>query len=675
MNTPPVSVPGRQVHLDFHTSPYINDLLSEFDAEEMADTFAEAHVNSVTVFAKCHHGMSYHSTNVGHSHPHLNGRDLLGEQIEALHRRSIRAPIYFTIGWEERLALLQPEWRQLKKDGTFANQEQASDHSTKQPGAWKFMCFNHPEYLEYIEAHLEEIISYNPVDGLFLDIVYFHPEAGFSDHNRVLRRKHGLLEATPAHFHRFQQLVRLAFIERITGLIHDRHPKATVFYNTDHKFSSEATYDIRSMNQFQTHWEIESLPSGFWGYLHFPRFARHTETFNRPWIGMTGRFQRMWGDFGGIKPKAALEFECYRSQAYGGGNSIGDQLPPRGRLEPTVYDMIGSVYAQVEAAEPFYQGSRLVSEVGVFLASHPEILEQDATMAEEGAVMMLEEAHYNPLVLDDNTDLDSFAVLILPDSTVVTEKLSRKLRAFYAQGGQLIISYRAGCDTDGRWCLDFLPLAFHGEEEMSPTYWRMVPAFWKDADPCDRVFYESGMLVDGGHGTEVLVERVLPYFKRSDVRFMSHFQAPPVKEADTFPAVVGGAGFVYFADPVCAGYRRHGSCYHRDVFEHVMLHLIGSPFAGEGLPRTVRSLPRRRGQDLIITLLHYIPTRKSVETDIVEEPLSFAGEILRIRALPDGIIARQFRGQELQKSGPNSFILPPVKGRLLIELPGYFDRR
>jgi proteasome lid subunit RPN8/RPN11 len=56
--TPPL--PYRQVHLDFHTSPYISDLLSEFDAAAFAKTMSEAHVNSVTVFAKCHHGMSYY---------------------------------------------------------------------------------------------------------------------------------------------------------------------------------------------------------------------------------------------------------------------------------------------------------------------------------------------------------------------------------------------------------------------------------------------------------------------------------------------------------------------------------------------------------------------------------------------------------------------------------------
>jgi hypothetical protein len=103
------ALPTRQVHLDFHTPPSIPDLLVDFDAAAFADTMHAARVNSVTVFAKCHHGMSYNPTAVGQPHPYLRGRDLLGEMIEAPNQRGICTPIYYTVGWEERLAHLRPE--------------------------------------------------------------------------------------------------------------------------------------------------------------------------------------------------------------------------------------------------------------------------------------------------------------------------------------------------------------------------------------------------------------------------------------------------------------------------------------------------------------------------------------------------------------------------------------
>ena len=74
----------RQVHLDFHTSPLITDVGAEFDASSFVQTLNGAYVNSVNIFAKCHHGMAYYPSKVGPTHPGLKF-DLLGEMIAACH--------------------------------------------------------------------------------------------------------------------------------------------------------------------------------------------------------------------------------------------------------------------------------------------------------------------------------------------------------------------------------------------------------------------------------------------------------------------------------------------------------------------------------------------------------------------------------------------------------------
>ena len=58
----PQIFPMRQVHLDFHTSPDIPDVGTDWDAQHFVETLQQAHVNSITVFAKCHHGMNYYPT-------------------------------------------------------------------------------------------------------------------------------------------------------------------------------------------------------------------------------------------------------------------------------------------------------------------------------------------------------------------------------------------------------------------------------------------------------------------------------------------------------------------------------------------------------------------------------------------------------------------------------------
>jgi histone acetyltransferase (RNA polymerase elongator complex component) len=74
------------VHLDFHTSPLIESIGRDFEREEYIRTIREAHIDLMTVFAKCHHGYCYYPTKVGEMHPHLSF-DLLGAQLEAIRER------------------------------------------------------------------------------------------------------------------------------------------------------------------------------------------------------------------------------------------------------------------------------------------------------------------------------------------------------------------------------------------------------------------------------------------------------------------------------------------------------------------------------------------------------------------------------------------------------------
>ncbi|BDI32494.1 hypothetical protein CCAX7_45450 [Capsulimonas corticalis] len=678
--SPASSLSGRQIHLDFHTSPAIPDVGVEFNADDFARTLRESHVNSVTVFGKCHHGMCYYPTHTGTAHPALAGRDLLGEQIQALHRAGIRAPIYTTVVWEEDAAQKHPEWRQIRRDGAFAGTSMATDYSGPHPGAWKWLNFLHPDYQDYIEAHVREILDRygDDVDGLFFDILMMHADADWSESSVAFRQAHGLMSADAETHARFESLAQRLFTQRFSGLLRDRRPNATVFYNSGHHLFVTGDVGARARLSASSHVEIESLPSGFWGYHHFPRMARLVSTWRRDdgspisWLGMTGRFQRQWGDFGDVKPQPALEYECFRAQALGGGCSVGDQLPPRGVLDPAAYDLIGSVYAQVAAAEPFYAGSEPLPQVGVVLPGYPGRDEQTADLALEGAVMFCEESHYECVALDERGDLSGLDLVILPDSVVITKALGEKLSRYYEAGGCLLLSYKSGFDAHGEWALPFLSLAFEGETSSWPTYWRTRPEFSQTLSRSDRVVYGRGVNITPRPEMEILIERVSPYFQRTDIHFSSHFQTPPVRDAGPFPAAVAGERFVCFADPIFGEYRQTGNLAVRDGAKAAAERLIGPPTFGSGLPTTVLCTPRRRGDDLLLTLLHYIPVRKSLDIDIIEERSSFAELTLR---LPGHRQVRVFGAGELSPGPSDGEVeLPHANGRLLLEIPDYFTR-
>ena len=111
-------------------------MLEDFDPEEFAKTLKDAYVNSITVFAKCHHGMSYYPTKVGIVHPSLK-KDLLGEMVEACHREGIRVCTYISVVWDEYCASKHADWLQVNKDGTLAGRPPFNK-------GWRFLCMNSP---------------------------------------------------------------------------------------------------------------------------------------------------------------------------------------------------------------------------------------------------------------------------------------------------------------------------------------------------------------------------------------------------------------------------------------------------------------------------------------------------------------------------------------------------
>lgn len=660
----------RQVHLDFHNSGFITDLGAEWDSRRLARRFKQAHVDSVITFAKCVHGWAYYPSQVVAHHPALGGRDLLGEFIDALHREGIRAPLYTIVGWEENLAQTRPEWLQLCDDGSFAQNAAASDGVSREPGRYRFLNFLHPDYQDYFQAHLDELLGRYPCDGFFVDMLVVHPRADWSDAALRFRARHGL-EGRDQHTHlRFEAAAQAAFARRFARQIRVRAPRASLFFNSENRLFTDGRLGVLERAESQTHAEIESLPTGMWGYHHFPRVARALRS-RGPWLGMTGRFQRMWGDFGGIKPAPALEFECFRTQGMGGANSIGDQLHPRGTLDEGAYRLIGGVYAQVAAAEPFYAGARPCPAVAVLCPHHPAGDEQRSTQVEEGILQLLHELHQDAAVVTACDRLDGIRLLLIGEGTRLDPALRRRLAAWVRAGGRILACGDAAFAGPGPGWGPFAGLRLLGPGGFAPAYLRARPgsplgaALGGDA----RVVYQRGWEARVRRGA-VWAERVEPYFNRTDLRFCSHFQAPPRPEGGT-PAVVAGPGWVWCADPLFSEVRRSGNLAAKTVLAAAIAHLAGPPAHGWGLKSSVRLLPLRRGRDLLLTLLHYLPERSALDTDIIAERLGFAGQALR---LPERVrqVLRWPEGDALARAADGGFLLPAVDGRLLLRVPGFF---
>ena len=165
------SQPFRQIHLDFHTGDQIPAVGAAFDPEVFASTLAHARVNSVNLFARCHHGWLYYDSKrfPERRHPTLQ-QPLLRAQIEACHAHGIHTPIYVTVQWDDFTAHQHPEWLALAEDGRVANIYGRPGTPPYAAGFYRALCLNSP-YVDFLKAHVAEIFEVLPVDGLWFDIV------------------------------------------------------------------------------------------------------------------------------------------------------------------------------------------------------------------------------------------------------------------------------------------------------------------------------------------------------------------------------------------------------------------------------------------------------------------------------------------------------------------------
>ncbi|HEX2513173.1 MAG TPA: alpha-L-fucosidase [Chloroflexota bacterium] len=668
----------RQVHLDFHTSGDIPDVGADFDAQEFVATLQRARVNSVTCFAKCHHGYSYYPTAVGVPHPHLS-RDLLGEQVEACKRAGIRVPAYVSVVWDEQAAATHQEWLQIDRQGREVGR------GPLDVSGWRWLCLNTP-YVDYVAAQTEEVLRRYDVDGIFFDIIMQTAPGCVCDACRMRLAEQGADPADDGALAGQSLALARDFMHRMTGLVHHIRPEASVFYNSRLRLDYDSQRGSRHELLYYTHVEIESLPSGAWGYNHYPLFSRYFQPLGKDLLGMTARFHKSWADFGGLKNEAALQYECFAMLASGAKCSVGDQLHPRGRLEDPAYRRIGGVFEAVEAKEPWCRGAQSVAEIGVLLASGqpaggwPGAGSQASALgggrgdepagragqeSDEGALRILLESGRTFHFLDAESELSDYALLLLPDGVRVGPSLAQKLRDFLAQGGALVLSGESGLDPAGSgFPLREIPLRSLGPSPWATPYLRVDPEgpLARDVEPMEHAVYERGWAVElapgpapgasGGAsgvagpgagwpgGVEVLAHVVPPYFNRDHLHFSSHAQTPPAVSpgaplpVGASPAAVRAGRVVYLSFPLCRAYRRHGSRVYRTLVRNAIDLLLPQRLVTAGLPSygqvTVLRQPETRDR-LVVHLLAYPVERRTAQLDVIEDVVPLRDVPLSLR--------------------------------------------
>jgi hypothetical protein len=644
--------------LDFHTSGDIEGVGVDFDPEEFAATLERARVDSITCFARCHHGYMYFDTKAfpERRHPHLK-RNLLREQIEACHARGIRVPIYTTVQWDRLMVDQHPEWLVMAPDGSLPGNDPYG------PGFYAPLCVNTP-YLEFLKAHVTEMFEMLPVDGIFFDIV--QQQDCSCRYCRAGMEEEGLDPSGPEVRRHYAIRVLNHFKRDMTGFVHQFSRDCTIFYNAGHIGPQH-----REVADAYSHFEIESLPSGGWGYMHFPLSMRYARTLGIDCLGMTGKFHIAWGDFHSLKNPAALEFECFRILALGGKCSIGDQLHPGGKIDQATYQLIGPVYSEVEAKEPWCRGARPLADVAVF---SPEEFTGDRTPPlGMGAVRMLQEGGHQFDLVDSSSDLSGYKVVVLPDVVTLSPTLAGKLDRYLAGGGALIASYQSGLNqSKDAFALKALGVTLKGEAPFSPDFIRPSQKIGRGLPATELVMYLRGMEVQANAGSEVLAEVIVPYFNRGR-QFCSHRHTPSSGKVG-YPGIVRNGKAIYFSHPIFTQYDSSAPRWCKQLLLNALDLLLPNPLVRVEAPTTtLTALNEQAAQNRwVLHLLHYIPERRGNELDTIEDVIPLFDikvSLLTPRPVKDvTCVPSQEQLPFARKGDRTEFVVPKLMGHQMVAL-------
>jgi len=644
----------RAVHLDFHTMPGIYDVGADFNAEEFARTLKSAHIDYITVFARCNLGFAYYPTKVGIVHPCMQAKDMLGGMVSACHREGIRVAAYINAGLDHEHALLHREWCQMNREGMI--------YDVKLGGSFfRRMCLN-TGYRQHLLSMIKEVLDGYPVDGLFLDCFSRNPCYGVECLDGM--KKLGMDPSDEKQAVEYTFMQTLKFQEEVTILAREKKEDMYMCFN-GLPYSGQPT-----------HVEIEVLPPA-WGYDYFPWTGRYARTLGKPFFKMTGRFHKSWGDFGGIRPEESLLFDCYNSIANGGTCSVGDHMHPRGKLDSAVYNLIGRVYSRIEELEPWTYESVPVSEMAILhpeASRFPSFMSPTARRSIPGAARMLMELKCQFDVIDGEKGFSKkYKIIFIPEGILIDTGLKKKLKEHIKKGGYIISAGSGGLDTGKeKFALEEYRLSYLGEEEYDPSFFKAGKTVSSGLPDMLTAIYDKGVAVKAEKGAEILCRLFRPYFNVDswDLRHW-HRYTPPEKDTGR-PALARCGNIFHFSFPIFLGYYNHAVVAYRQLLGNCIKMALPMPLIKtENVPSFDQVTLTGKEKFHAIHVLSYIPEKRGDKTQIIEEPVCLRDVKLGLRKdgrkIKKAYLAPSGKCIDFRDDGIYTWVtIPEVKGYSMV---------
>ena len=482
------------------------------------------------------------------------------------------------------------------------------------------MCYN-TGYADHVTEMAREVADWYGVDGFFFDCFHTQPCIGIECMEKM--KAEGVDFTDPIQLNDFNYRKMLTMARKLSDGVRAIDPELLLYFNG---------VDYEAQAELGTYLELECLPQGGWGYELLPMISRYMRTLGKPVLNMTGRFQKSWGDFGGVRTKASVEYDCIYGIANGVAPTIGDHFHPRGDLNRAVMAMDKAVYAGLQPLQPWIEGAEPVVEMAnVMKCGYPGYQwaggarpqkKNLAVQATKSATRVLAELNMQ----FDNVTLaapwDKYKILVLPDEVDVSADMAKRLQAHLDHGGAIISTGYSGLDeTRSQFVLDAWGVDYQGDDPFDPAYVAFGPEFTDGMPDMPVTLYEKGTDIAAKPGTDVLATIVAPYYNNEwDGRHGSRYTPP---DTDTGrPAVTVCGRVAHVSHPVFRTYFNSGALPMRQIIANLLDRFLPEPLTRTpGAPAfsrvTVTSQPGRR----MVYVLAYLPESRGAGINMIEEPL------------------------------------------------------
>ena len=349
--------------VDMHIPDWSPEMLKDFSADTYAEMMEKAHVDIAEVYAGSCLGLCYWPTKVGFQHKQLNGRDLLGEIIQACKKRNIPVQIYLNV-WSRAAYEAHPEWRIVLENGK----------GTVDVGPSRFgLCCYNTGFRQYFLDLLDELNAGYETPGFWIDMIgnycpcycpacqeRFRKETGYDAIPRKIDWNDPVWNAYEACHARWLN----EFAEQIYAVVKRRTPERTVTLQSASlrlgRRSGIGKGFLQSTDYLAGDFVGDRIEQSYVCKL-FSSFSKF-----RPMEFMTPRCENLTHHTT-TRTYENLLMRSYAAIANQASFTQIDAIDPRGTLDSRFYDMAGKINDTYGKYRKFIRGSSIpCGDIGIF---------------------------------------------------------------------------------------------------------------------------------------------------------------------------------------------------------------------------------------------------------------------------------------------------------------------